>query len=168
MEKEISLLQETELFRNLSREQIGKVLGICRRVAFAEDEVIAREADEGETMYIMLDGTVEVVKSLTLDGMDEDVEKNKVFTKLSATDHAVFGEMALLERLKRTATIRAITKCTLYEIRKDDFLGLTEADKELGCRIFMNLARIISARLRKADEDTVKLATVLSVILKEA
>ncbi|MBI4634145.1 MAG: cyclic nucleotide-binding domain-containing protein [Deltaproteobacteria bacterium] len=167
-EKDISFLQETELFRNLSQVQIRKVLDVCRLVTFAEDEVIAREGEEGDTMYIILDGIVEVVKSLIMSDMDEDREKSKVFTKLTAEDHAVFGEIALLEQLKRTATIRAVTKCTLYEITRDAFLNLTGTDHELGYRIFMNLARIISARLRKADEDTVKLTTVLSIVLKES
>lgn len=168
MEKEISFLQETELFRDLGQAQIMKVLEICRLVTFAEDEIVAREGEEGDTMYIILEGTVEVVKSLIMGNLDEDTEKSKVFTKLSAEDHAVFGEIALLERSRRTATIRTITKCTFYEIKRDDFLRLTGADPELGYPIFVNLARIVSARLRKADEDTVKLTTVLSIILKES
>lgn len=73
-----------------------------------------------------------------------------------------------MEELKRTATIKAITNCVLYEIKKDDFLKLAEEDYELGYRILLNLARIVSARLRKADEDTIKLTTALSVILHEA
>lgn len=167
MEKEIAFLKETELFRDLDQAQIKKVLGICRRVTFAEAEVVAREGEEGDTMYIILEGTVEVAKSLIMSGLNEDTEKSKVFTKLDAEDHAVFGEIALLERSKRTATIRTITKCTFYEIKRDDFLGLTKADPALGYPIFVNLARIVSARLRKADEETVKLTTVLSIILKE-
>ena len=167
-ENNISFLQETELFRDLSKVQIGKVLDICRLVTFAEDEVIAAEGEEGDTMYIILEGIVEVVKSLIIHDLDEEREKSKVFTKLSAEDHAVFGEIALLEKSKRTATIRALTNCRLYEIKRDDFLGLTGADHELGYPIFMNLARIVSARLRKADEDTVKLTTVLSIVLKES
>jgi CRP/FNR family transcriptional regulator, cyclic AMP receptor protein len=119
-------------------------------------------------MYIIQDGTVEVVKNLILENMDEDdADRGKVFTHLSAADHAVFGEIALLEESKRTATIRALTDCVFYEIGKDDFLLLAEKDFELGYRVLLNLSRIVSARLRKADEDTIKLTTALSIILKE-
>jgi CRP/FNR family transcriptional regulator, cyclic AMP receptor protein len=120
-------------------------------------------------MYIMMEGSVEVIKSLVLLGLDDEQEeeKNKVFTRLEAIDHAVFGEIALLDAMKRTATIKAVTECTLYEIRKDDFLALAEDNYELGYRIALNLARIVSARLRKADEETIKLTTALSFILKE-
>ena len=169
MEQEIALLRETELFRDLTGEQIGEILSISRKVTFSEDEVIMREGEEGDTMYIILEGTVEVVKSLVMGDPDEEVDvKNKVFTRLDASVHAVFGEIALLETMKRTATIKTVTKCRLYEIKRSDFMRLADADHELGYRILLNLARIVSARLRKADEDTIKLTTALSIILRES
>jgi CRP/FNR family transcriptional regulator, cyclic AMP receptor protein len=167
MNDEITLLSEPALFKGLSREQIAKLLSITHRVSFKKGDVIMKEGEVGHHMYIMHDGTVEVVKSLVLEGMDDDADRGKVFTHLSAGDHAVFGEIALLEESKRTATIRALTDCVLYEISKDEFLLLAEKDQELGYRVLLNLSRIVSARLRKADEDTVKLTTALSIILKE-
>jgi CRP/FNR family transcriptional regulator, cyclic AMP receptor protein len=171
MEKYMSLLQETALFMSLSAKEIDKVLEIAREVKFAEDDIIMKEGDFGDTLYIIRKGTVEVAKCLTMEGMEDDdraMQKNKVFTRLDESQHAVFGEIALLEDTKRTATIRAITDCIFYEIRKDDFLRLAEDDNQLGYRILLNLARIVSARLRKADEDTIKLTTALSIILKES
>ncbi|MCX5854095.1 MAG: cyclic nucleotide-binding domain-containing protein [Deltaproteobacteria bacterium] len=168
MEKDISLLKEITLFKDLPMEKIRKIVNILRRVTFAESEIIMKEGDSGDTMYIILEGSVEVVKSLVIGDMDdEDVGKNKVFTRLDGKQHAVFGEIALLEELRRTATIKAITNCVLYEIKKDDFLKLAEEDYELGYRILLNIARVVSARLRKADEETVKLTTALSIILQE-
>jgi CRP/FNR family cyclic AMP-dependent transcriptional regulator len=169
MENDISLLKETEIFKNLAPEQIRKVLRICRTVTFAENEIIMKEGEMGDRMYIILQGTVEVIKKLIMEGMDDEdtAGKNKVFTRLDAGRHAVFGEIALLEEFQRTATVRTVTGCTFYEIKKDDFLELADKDFELGYRILLNLSRIVSARLRKADEDTIKLTTVLSMILKE-
>jgi CRP/FNR family transcriptional regulator, cyclic AMP receptor protein len=171
MEKRISLLQETALFRNLTSVEIGKVLKIAREVEFVQDDIVMREGDFGDTLYIIQKGTVEVAKCLTMEGMDVDdnaTEANKVFTRLDASQHAVFGEIALLEETRRTATIRAVTDCVLLEIRKDDFLQLAEEDNRLGYQILLNLAQIVSARLRRADEDTIKLTTALSIILKES
>ncbi len=170
MEDKELLLKEPEIFRNLSPDQIREILGIARRVSFPAGSVIMKEGDIGDTMYIMMEGTVEVVKSLILGDFDDEQEatSNKVFTRLDASEHAVFGEIALLEAQKRTATIKAVTDCQLYEIRKDDFLNLAEADCSLGFRILLNMARIVSTRLRKSDEETVKLTTALSIILKES
>jgi CRP-like cAMP-binding protein len=170
MEESMALLKETALFKNLAQTEIDKILKIAREVTFAEGDVVMKEGDFGDTLYIIEKGTVEVAKCLTMEGMDDDsaVGANKVFTRLDASQHAVFGEIALLEDTKRTATIRAVTDCVLLEIRKDDFLQLAENDNQLGYRILLNLAGIVSARLRKADEDTIKLTTALSIILKES
>ena len=172
MEEDVSLLQKTDLFKNISPLQIKTVLKICRKVEFQENDIIMREGDLGSSLYIILEGTVEVIKSLVLgDTIEDDSEeaiKNKVFTKIDEKSHAVFGEIALLDECKRTATIRANTDCVLFEIKKDDFLQLVKDDCALGSRMLLNLARIISARLRKADEDTIKLTTVLSIVLNES
>jgi CRP-like cAMP-binding protein len=117
----------------------------------------------------MLEGTVEVTKSLVIgDAENEESEKNKVFTRLDGKQHAVFGEITLFQELKRTASVKAVTDCVMYEMKKDDFLKAAEEDYELGYRILLNLGRIVSARLRRADEDTVKLTTALSIMLHEA
>lgn len=172
MEKDILLLQETDLFKNLTSEQIKTLLSICRKVKFRENEIIMREGDMGDSLYVILEGTVEVIKSLVISDVNEEDDreavKNKVFTKIDEKSHAVFGEIALLEECRRTATIRANTDCILYEIRKNDFLQLVEINSPLGCKILLDLARIVSARLRKADEDTIKLTTVLSIVLRDS
>lgn len=168
MDKDALFLKDIALFKDLPDNKLSKLMTILRKVTFVENQIIMQEGDVGDTMYIILDGTVEVAKSLVIgSGDDESVEKNKVFTRLSGEHHAVFGEIALLEESQRTATIKAVTDCVMYEMKKNDFLALAEKDYELGYRIVLNLARIVSARLRKADEDTVKLSTALSIVLQE-
>jgi CRP/FNR family cyclic AMP-dependent transcriptional regulator len=169
MEQEIALLRETELFRDLTDMQIAKILEISKKVIFSDGRNIMREGDDGDTMYVILEGTVEVVKSLVIGEPDEETDgKNKVFTRLDASVNAVFGEVGLFDAMKRTATIKTVTKCRFLEIKRGDFLRLADEDHDMGYRIFFNLAKIVSARLRKADEDTIKLTTALSIILRES
>ncbi len=167
-EQDVEVLQETALFNNLDRDAIKKILDICRKVRFGKNDIIMKEGEGGETIYLILDGTVEVAKNLVLQDSDDENVGNKVFTRLRAEDHPVFGEISLLEDTGRTATVRALSECTLYEVQNSDLLKLTEKDHELGYRIMLNLAKIVSSRLRKADEDLVKLTTVLSIVLKES
>lgn len=169
MGSDYDIISEPEVFRNIPPDYIRSIIGIAKRVTFPAGHDIVKEGDIGDTMYIIMEGEVEVIKSLVIADLEDeqDHEQNKVFTRLDAKNHAVFGEIALLEAMKRTATIKAVTECSLYEIRKDDFLELAEKNFELGYRIALNLARIVSARLRKADEETIKLTTALSIILKE-
>lgn len=165
----VSLLGETELFKGLNEEEIEKILSLCKEVRFNKNEIIMKEGEVGDEIYIVIEGTVEVAKNLILDETagDENLT-NKVFTKLRAEDHPVFGEIALLEESERTATIKAMTDCVFYKIKKDNFLKLADADHELGYKILLNMARIVSSRLRKSNEDIIKLTTALSIVLKEA
>jgi len=169
MDKEMAVLTDVALFKNLNALQIERILGIVRKVTFPANTIIMREGDVGATMYIIVEGTVEVAKSLVINESPEGTaDKNKVFTRLDGREHAVFGEIALLEELKRTASVKAVTDCVMYAMSRDDFFKVADEDYELGYRVLLNLARIVSARLRRADEDTVKLTTALSIMLREA
>jgi CRP-like cAMP-binding protein len=72
MEKDIALLMETELFRDLKPEEIRNVLKIARHVEFEAEDIIMSEGDFGDTLYVILEGTVEVVKSLTMIELYDD------------------------------------------------------------------------------------------------
>ena len=73
--------------------------------------------------------------------------------------------MALFEQGKRTATVVAQTDCTLLEIARDDFLSFAEANPRIGYEITRKITQLLCSRLRKADEDTIKLTTALSLAL---
>jgi CRP-like cAMP-binding protein len=157
------------IFQELDAEEISKFLGIARQVKFPKGTTIIREGELGETMYILAEGTVEVSKTLTLKkwgGLDYK-EKEKILTKLSAADQPIFGEVALFENNVRTATVTALSDCVAWEVSRPDFHKLAEENPLLGYKIIKNIAKLLCWRLRKADEDTVKLTTALSLALRK-
>jgi len=165
MEEE-KFLKEVPILRDLEEEELHQFLKIARPVRFPRGETILKEGQTGETMYIIEEGIVEISKTLVMGrGQENARDRDKVLTKLSAEDHAIFGEVALFEQSKRTATVVALTDCLLLEIAKPDFLRLAEEHPQVGCKITHNIARLLCSRLRKADEDTIKLTTALSIAL---
>jgi CRP-like cAMP-binding protein len=160
------LLKAIPILQNLDEEELRQVLKIARPVQFPRGKVILKEGEAGETMYIIAEGAVEVSKTLVMMGGREDVQdREKILTKLSAEDHAIFGEVALFEKSKRTATVVALTDCRMLEISKSDFLRLAEENPRIGYRITRNIVQLLCSRLRKTDEDTIKLTTALSIAL---
>jgi len=160
------LLKAIPILRDLDEEELRQVLKIARPVQFPRGKVILKEGDTGETMYIIAEGMVEVSKTLVMMMGREDLQdRDKVLTKLSAEDHAIFGEVALFEKSKRTATVLALTDCRMLEISKPDFLGLAEENPRIGYKITRNIVQLLCSRLRKTDEDTIKLTTALSIAL---
>ena len=165
MEEE-KVLQEIPILRDLDESELRLFLGIARRVQFPRGKMILKEGEVGDTMYIIAEGTVEVSKTLVRKLAREDFrDRDKILTKLSAEDHAIFGEVALFEQNKRTATVVALTDCSLLEISKSDFLRLAEQNPRIGYKITRNIAQLLCSRLRKTDEDTIKLTTALSMAL---
>jgi CRP-like cAMP-binding protein len=165
MEEE-KFLKAIPIFQDLDEEELRQVLKITRRIQFPQGKAILKEGETGETMYIIAEGTVEVSKTLVMKrGPEEFQGRDKILTKLSADDHAIFGEVALFERSQRTATVFALTDCRLLEISKSDFLRLAEENPRIGYKITRNIVQLLCSRLRKADEDTIKLTTALSVAL---
>ena len=164
--EEIAFLKKIPILRDLDEEELGHFLKIARRVRFPKGQSIITEGQTGETLYIMEEGMVEISKTLVMGkGQENSRDRDKILTKLSAEDHAIFGEVALFEQSKRTATVVALTDCLLLEISKPDFLRLAEENPRIGYKITRNVAQLLCSRLRKADEDTIKLTTALSMAL---
>jgi len=161
----VRFLQNVPIFQNLHPEEIEHFLSITREINYRDGEAIMLEDQEGDTMYIILSGTVEVSKSLTLKTRGTFVEHEKTITRLSADDHAIFGELVLFDQRVRTASITAVTDCTFLEIRRDDFHRFAEANPSIGYCLIRNIAKIVCERFRKTDQDTIRLTTALSIVL---
>jgi CRP-like cAMP-binding protein len=159
-------LRQMSLFQGLSDAQLASMVAICRPVDVQAGTAVLREGDSGDNMFILVEGRVEITRTLALKlatGSVGEVEKS--FTRLEAKDHVLFGEMALLEQNQRAATVAAATDCHLLEIRQHDFEEVCTADAQLGYTILRNMARQLSARLRRSDQDVLKLTTALSLAL---
>lgn len=161
-----SLLSKFPIFNELSHEQLERIVEAGKEVTFNKGEIIVKEGESGQTMYLILEGEVEVSKTLTLRVSKSDFEsREKTITRFSSKDHLFFGEMALLGDSTRTATVAALTDCSLYSIKKDDFEALGEEYPVLGYKLVRNISRILCDYLKKANSDILKLTTALSIAL---
>lgn len=164
----IDALRNAPIFQGLGEEELAEVLNIVREKRFHKDDVIMQEGDEGGTMYMILEGELGVSKALTMKFGEDDYRKTeKVLNHLTARNHAVFGEMALIARDTRSASILATTDCVLLEVSRDDFIRLMESKPELGVKILLNLSRLLIARLRQSSQDVIRLTTALSIALSK-
>jgi CRP/FNR family transcriptional regulator, cyclic AMP receptor protein len=156
--------QKIFLFQDLEESEIHQVLSRTIPRVFPGGEVIIREGDPGDSLFIMQSGEVEITKQLTL-VLDEDTPKERVFIRLHAENGVYFGEMALLENETRSATVTALTDCSLLELHQKDFLDLIEHNPAMGVKLLLRLAQVLSRHLRKTNQDVVKLTTALAVSL---
>jgi CRP/FNR family cyclic AMP-dependent transcriptional regulator len=156
--------QKIYLFQDLEESELRQVLDrtCCRE--FADGAVIIQEGEPGDSLFIMQTGEVEITKQLTL-VLDEDTPKERVMIRLNAENGVYFGEMALLESETRSATVTALTDCSLLELHQKDFLDLIEQNPAMGVKMLLRLAQLLSQHLRKTNQDVVKLTTALAISL---
>ena len=136
--QQILALKQVDLFNNLSFEQLEAILQASGDAEYLEGEVIFREGDPGDKLFLLLDGSVEVIK---------DHEGNAEL-KLQ-TLHAVnyFGEMAILTDEPRSATTVAASACRLITLDDAAFRELLLQIPEISFEIF----RVLTRRVRDAE-----------------
>ena len=159
-----AFLRKIFLFQDLNDDELEHVLSHTQTRRYPADRVIIEEGETGDSMFIMISGEVEITKRLTL-VLDEDTPKERVMIRMKAEDGVYFGEMTLLESEARSATVTSLTDCVLLELHRNDFLHLVEQEPFMGVKLLLRLAQVLSAHLRKTNQDVVKLTTALAISL---
>ena len=163
------VIKRTFIFDDLDEQDLLNVLRITKERHFSKDEVIMQEGQEGDSMYIIVDGSVEVSKTLTMKtGEDDFAEREKILTSLGSADNVVFGEIAMIDREKRSASVIATSDCVFLEIEREDFLKLIEQRPQMGVTVLKKIAELLASRLRQSSQDVIRLTTALSIALSSS
>ena len=112
------LLADVPLFQHWTAPRIAELVPLLRPRFVQDDEVIVRKGDIGNSMYIIADGEAEV-----------DLGPDRAPVMLAAGQF--FGELALIHKAPRNATVRAAGDCKLLELSARDFEDLLVAHPDL-------------------------------------
>mgnify|MGYP000852572636 CR=1 FL=1 len=148
--KTARFLQEQPVFGGVDDHAMEAIMPLLREVDFAAGEVIVREGDDGDAMFVICSGSVEVLKA----GSESDGSLGKRIAVLHVGD--VFGEMELIDMQRRSATVRAIEPVSALALANGDLFRIYESDMPTFTLIVLNLARELSRRLRGIDELAVR------------
>lgn len=160
-EQIISRLKKISLFADFAddEERLKKVCKYTEVEKFSGGDTIIAEGELGDKLYILNKGTVRILKS-TLSS-----EKYTV-TLLVADANIFFGEIALIDSDRRSATVTAESDCEVISINRKNYMDLCEHDPLLGYKITLNIAKKLSASLRKMNTDVITLFEALVAEVK--
>ena len=165
-DRDRGFLKSVALLADLTRDELDLVWSIARRVEVSRGTVIMREGDVGDTLYLFAEGAVDATQKLTLKaGRGSFSQAEKSVVRMRAATVSFFGDMALLEHEPRSATITAAEDCLLYEIGREDFERLGTEHPALGYKILRRIAAVLCQRIRRSNQDVLKLTTALSIAL---
>lgn len=132
-----------QLAEHLRRERVAEVM-------YAKDQVIFGEGDDGHEAFFVLSGSVSIVKRDERGGA-------RILDVLE--EGAMFGEMALLDQPRRSATAKATADCRLFVIPRSKVHHLIASIPQMA----IWLLEIFSRRLRRADGRLVQMEVVQEV-----
>jgi len=137
----LKLLKQVNFLQGLTRQELLKLLCTVRRVAHSPGDVIFREEDPPDgTLYILIAGRVEVLVRHSVS------RKENLLTTLMPGQ--TFGEMALVDGENRSATIRVLDPSVTLRVSSTKLQELPD----IAAKIYLNIARILSRRLKEANQ----------------
>ena len=150
-------LRTFPLLSTLSDEDLARLAGVMKEKTFPAGSEILREGETGDEMYLLLDGSVDVLKK-TLYG---DIY---VTASLEGSYHCSFGEMALIDRGKRSATLQAKTDCRTLCLAYEDFHCICKDDPRVGLELLMSITSTLVRNLRTENDN---LLVVYQALIEE-
>jgi CRP/FNR family cyclic AMP-dependent transcriptional regulator len=168
IDQHLSYFKKVSLFKNLDEVRIKKVMKIMTITEIKKGEMITREGEPGDSMFILLKGEVEISKSLLLSPFSsENSLQEKALNRLTEQDHSFFGEIALfLDKPERSASIKAVRPCSLAVLQKEELLLMLDKDPTIASIIYKNISAELCIRLIKSNKDILKLTTAFSLALE--
>ena len=140
MAPRLQRLYGLSLFAGLTRGELRLIDGMLNQRDYLDGEVVFDEGEEGQALYIILEGAIEIRRQLAEEGVVLSVLKGGAF----------FGDMALLDAAPRSAQARAASSCSLAVFFREDFLGLMDTHARIASKISLQIARQMGARVRQS------------------
>lgn len=153
-------LRDFEIFKDYSDELLSQLSEVILQKEFEENEIIFREGDEGDSLYLVLEGEIAIKKALNKPG---DEEKTIAMIEKGS----FFGEMALFDQKPRSGSAYATRRSKVLILKKEDFLNLQKKDPNMAMTTLITINRVMSERLRKTSKSflsSFEFGNVLSAI----
>jgi PPM family protein phosphatase len=141
--EEVNLKLETlhamPLFRYLSYQELVRVMNLTDVRSYRKDDVIVREGEDGDEMFIVLVGSVRVHTGDT------------AIVSLGPGQH--FGELALIDRSPRSASVSSEADTKLMVMKRSDFFDIVRKDHDVAVKLLWSFLGVLSERLRTTSRD---------------
>ena len=128
-------VRKIPLFVNLRIRELSAIASAADARRCGKNEVVVREGDPGDALYLVVEGELTVVKEMR-------TGRGWILETIRKDDF--FGEMALLDRKPRSASVRTDSECLLLVIKTDDFTTIMESYPTIP----INICNILGRRIR--------------------
>lgn len=139
----VIILKSLRMFADTPDEALAELADLLQEMSVMPGETVIKEGETGESLYIIVDGKMEVV------------DDNRVLNQLGA--RAVFGELSLLDSSPRSATVRALEETSLLRLDQTPFYEIMSDYVEVA----MGTIHMLTRNLRARTGDVLELSRIL-------
>jgi CRP-like cAMP-binding protein len=132
------LIDRVPVFAELSQQELIDLLASAEKCTFSAGDAILNEGSTAHFMYVITEGAATVAKK-------DSAGRAAELAALGSGDS--FGEMSLVDKDLRSASVTATAECVLIRIPE----SACWKNPMVSAKIFRNISRILSRRLREAD-----------------
>lgn len=143
MQNSTEFLKSVEIFSLLESDEIAIIEKALKTHDKEEGEIIFREGDPGNDLFIVKSGIVASSVKLP-DGSDREVA--------TFEPGNFFGEMSIFENAPRSATCYCSEKCSVVSLHDKDFFQIVEKNPDIAMKIMYRMLNIVTQRLRNTSE----------------
>lgn len=163
-EDAVQLLARVPVFETLARDDLARVSAVAVPRRFAANQTIFREGDASDTCYVVKSGHARAVREHA-DG--------RTITLAHFGPGDIFGELAMFDSERRSATLESLDELEAVAITGDDMRRLLREHPDISMKLVMALGRRLrdaNERLSRQSFQTVqsRVATVLSQLVSRA
>jgi len=150
----LKLLKSVRLLDQIPDKPLAALAEFLRPLALEDGAVVFAEGSPSDSLYFVTEGSVRISK------------KDKDLALLGPGD--CFGEMALIDAAKRSATATASGAVKLFQLSRDDMNRWLKSHPEQALEFFTELAQVQSKRLRRTSSELTLLFDLSNVLLESA
>ena len=136
------ILAESPLFDNLLPPELSMLAELFNERSYNAGEVIFHEGDIGDSMYVIATGELDVLRK-------NPAGEHHVIATLAAPQF--FGEMSLIDKEYRSASVRAKTATTILQLSNENLHIFAKNYRNGFTWVVVNIARVLSIRLRETN-----------------
>ncbi len=141
--KRKAFLESIPIFAGLKAAAVSEIANAVEEATFLAGDIVVREGETGNRMFIVYFGRLDVVKYL-------EQAHETLLAVLGPRDF--LGEMSIIECVARSASVRAVEDTFLFALKGTDLYRLFQHQPDQYAIVILNIARDLSRRLRAIDE----------------
>lgn len=140
---DVSYLTKYPPFKGFDAADLSAIASVGEEKSVQREETVFEEDSKGDSMYVLKSGAVKIIKRV----------KNQENTIAMLNPGEFFGEMALLDGLPRSATVRATADSEVLKITQEGYKALRKDHPHTALKLMDLIIKVLSNRLRQANKN---------------